>query len=59
MNGFEFPQSCHLDLILNPKFGCSYWLFTLRPKWKLMKTFYFELLLTSAKIIAIVCAADS
>jgi len=23
MNGFEFPQSCHLDLILNPKFGCS------------------------------------
>lgn len=23
MNGFEFPQSCHLDLKLNPKFGCS------------------------------------
>lgn len=24
MNGFEFPKSCCLDLILNPKFGCTY-----------------------------------
>lgn len=59
MNGFEFPTSCHLDLILNPKFGCTYWLFILRPKRRLMKTLSFELFLTSAKIIAIVFAVYS
>lgn len=39
---FEFPKPCHLELILNPKFGCTYWLFILRPKWKLMKTLNFD-----------------
>jgi len=48
-----------LNLILNPKFGCTYWLFILRPKWKLMKTLDFELSLTSAKITALVFAVSS
>lgn len=53
MNGFEFLKSRHLDLILNPKFGCTYWLFVLRPKWNGNENINFELFLTSAKIIAI------
>lgn len=60
MTGFKFPKSCCLDLILNPKFGCTYLVIHTKTKMEVNENnLILNFFLTSAKMIAIVFAIYS